>query len=114
MQDAADRQRALVLQRKLYKLRARGNVMSPEQTLKQAVIRALDELPREKVVEVLDFVRFLKMRGVKDSATGVIAQESAGFILRTVPASHLDSLTGLVAWGGDAVVDAERLYDDRS
>jgi hypothetical protein len=88
--------------------------MLSEHTLKQAVIHALDELPREKVVEVLDFVRFLKMQGVKDSATEVNAQESAGFILRTVPASHLDSLTGLVAWGGDAIVDAERLYDDHS
>jgi hypothetical protein len=88
--------------------------MLSEQSLKQAVLRTLDELPREKVVEVLDFVRFLKTQGVKESATDVSAHESATFILRTVPASHLDSVTGLVAWGGDAVVDTERLYDDHS
>ena len=35
-------------------------------------------------------------------------------ILRPVPASQLDDLTGLVAWGGDAVVDTERLYEDPS
>lgn len=74
--------------------------MSPEQNLKQAILCTLDELPREKVVEVLDFVRFLKAQGVKESATEVHVQESANFILRTVPASHLDSLTGLIAWGG--------------
>jgi hypothetical protein len=42
----------------------------------------------------------LKAQGVKESATEVHVQESANFILRTVPASHLDSLTGLIAWGG--------------
>ena len=88
--------------------------MLPEQNLKQAVLRTLDELPREKIVEVLDFVRFLKAQGVKESATETHVQESANFILRTVPASHLDSLTGLIAWGGDAVMDAEHLYDDPS
>ncbi len=38
--------------------------MLSEQNLKQAVLRTLDELPREKVVEVLDFVRFLKAQGI--------------------------------------------------
>jgi hypothetical protein len=88
--------------------------MLSEQNLKQAVLRTLDELPREKIVEVLDFVRFLQTQGVKESATEVHTQESINRIIRTVPASHLDSLTGLVAWGGDAVMDAERLYDDPS
>lgn len=32
--------------------------------------------------------------------------------LRTVPAGRLDALTGLVAWGGDALLDSERIYDD--
>ena len=86
--------------------------MLPEQNLKQAVLRTLDELPREKVVEVLDFVGFLKAQGVKESATESHVQESANVIFRTVPASHLDSLTGLIAWGGDAVIDVEHLYDD--
>lgn len=88
--------------------------MLSEHNLKQAVLRTLDELPREKVVEVLDFVRFLKMQAAAEGATQGPAQESANLILRTVPASQLDSLTGLVAWGGDAVMDAERLYDDLS
>jgi hypothetical protein len=88
--------------------------MSSEQHLKQEVLRTLDELPREKIVEVLDFVKFLKMWGVKESAAEVQLQESANFVLHPMPASHLDALTGLVAWGGDAVVDVERLYDDHS
>ena len=32
--------------------------------------------------------------------------------LRTVPAGCLDALTGLVAWGGDALLDSERIYDE--
>ena len=45
--------------------------MLPEQNLKQAVLRILEELPREKIVEVLDFVRFLQTQGVKERATEV-------------------------------------------
>lgn len=83
-----------------------------EQQIKQAVKRALDELPVEKVAEVLDFALFLKERWSKKGLHGAPAQELGGLILRTTPALHLDQLTGLVAWGGDAKVDAERLYDD--
>ncbi len=32
--------------------------------------------------------------------------------LRTVPASRLDALTGLISLGGDALLDSERVYDD--
>jgi hypothetical protein len=42
----------------------------------------------------------------------VAVPEPTRLILRTVPVSHLDRLVGLVAWGGEAVADAERLYDD--
>jgi len=80
--------------------------------IKQAVERALDELPAEKGAEVLDFVLFLKARWMQEAAQGTAAPEPTRLILRTVPASHLDRLTGLVAWGGDAVADAEHLYDD--
>jgi hypothetical protein len=86
--------------------------MLSEQHLKQEVLRTLDALPREKLVEVLDFARFLQTRGVRESTTEVQPQAVTKLTIRTVPASHLDSLTGLVAWGGDAVEEAERLYDD--
>jgi hypothetical protein len=71
--------------------------MLSEHNLKQAVLQTLDELPREKIVEVLDFVQFLKTQGVRERATEAHTQESVNVLLRTVPASHLDSLTGLVA-----------------
>jgi hypothetical protein len=83
-----------------------------EQDLKQAVMRALDGLPTEKMAEVLDFALFLRVRRSKEDVQMAAAQESIGLNLRTVPASRLDGLTGLVAWGGDAVADAERLYED--
>ena len=86
--------------------------MLSEQDLKQAVMRALDGLPTEKMAEVLDFVLFLRGRRSKEEVQTAAAQEATGLNLRTVPASQLDGLTGLVAWGGDAVADAERLYED--
>ena len=66
--------------------------------LKQQLMRELDELPTDKLMEVLDFVVFLRTR-------------KAPFI-PSLPASSLDRLTGLVAWGGDALADTERLYDE--
>lgn len=67
--------------------------------LKQQVKRELETLPPGQWREVLDFVCFLKNRSAREG-------------VRTLPASHLDQLTGLVAWGGDALVDTERLYDE--
>jgi hypothetical protein len=80
--------------------------------IKEAVQRALDDLPAEKLEEVLDFALFLKTRWNEKGGPKATTQESTKLILHTQPASHLDHLTGLVAWGGDAVADAERLYDD--
>ncbi len=34
--------------------------------------------------------------------------------LRTVPASRLHSLTGIVSLGGDALADTEAIYDEHS
>ena len=82
--------------------------------IKTAVQRALDELPAEKIEEVLDFALFLKARWTEKGASKATPQESTKLILHTLPASHLDRLTGLVSWGGDAVADAERLYDDHA
>jgi len=66
--------------------------------LKQQLMRELDELPPDKFVEVLDFIVFLRTRKAP--------------LIPSLPASFLDSLTGLVAWGGDALADTERLYDE--
>lgn len=88
--------------------------MVSERQIKLAVEQALDELPAEKMAEVLDFVLFLKKRWAEEGAPVAATQEPTALILRTMPASHLDHLTGLVAWGGDAVADAERLYDDNT
>jgi 3-dehydroquinate synthetase len=82
--------------------------------IKEAVQRVLDDLPAEKIEEVLDFALFLKARWTAQGESKTTVPESTALILHTLPAAHLDRLTGLVAWGGDAVADAERLYDDHS
>jgi len=71
--------------------------------LKQQLMTELEKLPSDKWAEVLDFVLFLR---------GRVVQEQARTPVPSLPASSLDRLTGLVAWGGDALADAERLYDE--
>ncbi len=73
---------------------------------KEAVIRVLDDLSDEQLAEVLDFALFLKQR--QQTRT----RDERRIEVKSVPASHLDPLVGIVSWGGDAVVDTERLYDD--
>ncbi len=66
--------------------------------LKKRLMRELDELPPDKLSEVLDFVAFLRTRKVP--------------FVPSLPASSFDRLSGLVAWGGDTLADTERLYDE--
>ena len=63
--------------------------------LKERVREDLETLPPGCWREVLGFVRFLKRR----PRPGTV---------QTLPASSLDQLTDLVAWGGEALVDSER------
>lgn len=69
---------------------------------KENVINALDELPGEHLGEVFDFVKFLTQR--KDGEAKVSK-------IKIIPVRRLRELVGLVAWGGDAVADTERLYE---
>lgn len=75
-------------------------------SVKEEVIRLLDDLPEERIAEVLDFTLFVKTR----NRTSQLQREQ---LIRHVPAENLNALKGIVSWGGDAVEDAERLYDGR-
>ena len=70
--------------------------------LKQQVVQELEKLPPTDIATVLDFVLFLQ--------TGEVRRPRSRNFPSTT-ASRLDQWTGLVAWGGNAVEDAERLYD---
>jgi len=83
-----------------------------EQQIKRKVEQALEELPADKMAEVLDFVLFLKKRYGEEELQLKTNRDSTMLRVRTNPASHLDRLTGLVEWGGDAFADSERLYDE--
>jgi len=72
---------------------------------KDDVIDALDELSSERLSEVLDFVLFLKQRKQNEQ------QRSSTVVLKKIPIHKIKTLTGLVSWGGDALVDAERIYE---
>lgn len=73
-------------------------------TMKTQVLQILDELPLERVAEVLDFVSFLNTRRRTNVVPIMMSNRP------TFPAAGLMSLSGLVAWGGDAVADTEELY----
>jgi len=76
--------------------------------LKEATLRVLDELPRERIAQILDFALFVRDRETKNDMT------IRKLLVPHVPATHLDSLVGLVTWGGDALTDTECLYDNRN
>jgi len=72
---------------------------------KEALVKMLDELPPEQVTQILDFATFIRERLQYHRIN-----YQAG--IRAVPATHLDSLVGGVAWGGDALTETEDLYKD--
>lgn len=73
------------------------------------LLRLLETLPRSKQIELLDFARFLHEQ--VRTAHSRPAHAGPRIELRAVSATTLLELTGLVALGGDAVVDSEALYD---
>ncbi len=76
-----------------------------QSTPKEALIKIMDDLPEEKRAEVLDFAAFIKGRLTPEEAKSIKPN------LKSVPAARLESLVGIVALGGDALEDAERLYE---
>lgn len=61
------------------------------------LIEAFRRLPPQRRAELLD-----RLRALREPE------------LRTVPASRLYALTGLVSLGGDALADTEAIYDGNS
>ena len=69
-------------------------------SLKDDVMNVLDQLPQERLAEVLDFALFVKSR----------AQNSAS---QRVVSENVDVLTDVVSHSVDAIEDVERLYYGR-
>jgi len=80
--------------------------------VRSELLRLLDALPSPRQAEVLDFARFLHQQTALTEPPKV--SQFPPIELRVVPAATLLDLTGLVALGGDAVVDTEALYDNTS
>ncbi len=76
-----------------------------QSTDREALIKIIDDLPEEKLAVVLDFASYIRERLTPEDA------KSGKQNLKTVPATQLESLVGIVALGGDALKDAERLYE---
>jgi len=72
---------------------------------KNALIQMVNELPAEQVSEIFTFALLIKNRSQTESI------KTSGLIVKLLPAERLETLSGLVAWGGDAVIDTERFYE---
>ena len=72
---------------------------------KHLLLNLLDDLPEEQTTELYLFALFLKQRSTLITET---FQEKE---IKALPASTLSTLSGAVAWGGDALQDTERLYE---
>jgi len=69
-------------------------------SLKEDVIDVLDQLPQERLAEVLDFALFVKSRARNNASQRVLAED-------------VDALPGSVAYSVDAAENTERLYYGR-
>jgi len=70
---------------------------------KEILNKILDNLPEKKVVEIISFAMFIKEH--RNDETHVP-------LIRAIPAKELNGLIGIVNWGGDAVDDTERLFEE--
>ena len=69
-------------------------------SLKEDVIDILDQLPQERLAEVLDFALFVKSRASDNVSQRAVAE-------------HADTLNGIIAHSVDVAEDVERLYYGR-
>lgn len=97
---------------KVTKTMASVNTGTPATGVRSELLRLLDALSLPRQIEVLDFARFLHQQTAFTEPSKV--SQFPPIELRLVPATTLLDLTGLVALGGDAVVDTEALYDSAS
>lgn len=75
-------------------------------TVKEIIIKAIGDLPADNLNEILDFILFLKQRKLVNSHS--LQKDD----VHSSPATQLNGLVGLVAWGGDALADQERAYEN--
>ena len=87
-----------------------ADVYSLAAKVQPELLRLLAALPKPRQADVLEFARSLGQFAEVEGPVGMKAQ--ARIALRLAPADTLLRLTGLVTLGGDALVDAEALYDD--
>ncbi len=75
--------------------------------IKEKIIEVMNELPAEKMIEILDFAAFVRQNFQHRN----IARNLTTPKIEEIPAARLRLLTGIIAWGGDALIESERLYE---
>lgn len=68
-------------------------------------MQIIDELPKDKVEEIIDFAYFIRQRAKTENDEQKQTEKEA------ISLDEVMGLAGIVGWGGDALEDSERLYE---
>ncbi len=79
--------------------------MQQQVSLKESLIKVIDDIPEDKIASILDFALFMKSRpqSEKGSSPCIVIKEGSSKKLR--------ALVGRFGLGGDAVADAENYWE---
>ena len=97
------------------------SIMETHETLRDAINKVINELPPSQVAEVLDFARFIRLRGVETVPAKAVELPEADAqskmskrgqtVLKVGSFDDLQPLIGIVALGGDAVADCDDAWE---
>lgn len=79
--------------------------MQTQVALKTSVIKLLDNMSREQIQSVLDYVQFIESKAQPSDKTSTLQ------ISRTGSFEDLEPIIGALSIGGDAVADSEIYWD---
>ena len=74
--------------------------MQAQVSLKESVIKVLDNLPEAEIAPVLEFALFIESK----------KQKAHQIVLKRGSFEEFEALSGIVSLGGDAVVDSENYF----
>ena len=77
-------------------------------SVKESLVKIIDEMPEDKIAEALDFALFLNSKKKKEETS---LDSRRHIELKTGSIESLQRLAGIVDWEGDAVVDGENYWD---
>ncbi|MBM3235666.1 hypothetical protein FJZ31_05150 [Candidatus Poribacteria bacterium] len=79
--------------------------MQQQISLKESLIKVIDDMSNDKIASILDFALSMKSRPQSEEGT------SAHIVIKEGSSKKLQALVGRFGLGGDAVADAENYWE---